>query len=231
MSERYFASSPIESETVELDENESRHLSKVMRRKTGDVISVFDGSGAEFTATVVTISKKSVEISIDARHEVDRELPHSVELAVALPKGDRQRWLIEKCVELGVSRLVPLETSRGVAQPVEKAIARLQRAVIEASKQCRRNRLMVIASPMSIAEFSETSSDDVVRWIAHPTGELIRDANGQSGGVHCLIGPEGGFTDEEVATAESSGFQPVSFGGRILRIETAALYAAVVAGR
>jgi 16S rRNA (uracil1498-N3)-methyltransferase len=235
MSERYFVSTLIQSDTVELDENESRHLSKVLRRKVGDVISVFDGSGAEFTATVASISKKSVEISINQRLEIDRELACPVELAVALPKGDRQRWLVEKCVELGVTRLIPLETTRGVAQPVEKAIARLQRAVIEASKQCRRNKLMVIDSPMSIAKFAEDSSeesnDQLLRWIAHPTGETVGDVAGGGSDVQCLIGPEGGFTDEEVATAQSAGFRPVSFGARILRIETAALYAAVVAGR
>src|SRR5438552_543339 len=134
MSERFFVSSPIVGDVAVLTGDESRHLSTVMRAATGDEITLFDGSGAEFSARVAAVRKGAVELSVVERREVSRELPFSLTLAVALPKGDRQKWLVEKTTELGVTRIVPLITDRGVAQPVESARDRLRRSVVEASK-------------------------------------------------------------------------------------------------
>ena len=114
---------------------------------------LWDGSGAEFSAKVAQIGRSSVDLEVRQRHEIDRELSFSLTLGVALPKGDRQRWLVEKCTELGTTCLVPLITERGVAQPVEKALSRLERTVIETCKQCGRNRLMEIAPPSSLEAF------------------------------------------------------------------------------
>ena len=124
-----------------------------MRAKAGTRVTLFDGSGWEFDAVVQRTGRSEVELAIAGRQEIDREARIAVTLGVALPKGDRQKWLVEKVVELGVARLVPLETERGVAQPVENALERLRRGVIEASKQCGRNRLMEIAEPRAWREF------------------------------------------------------------------------------
>ncbi|MEO8496758.1 MAG: RsmE family RNA methyltransferase, partial [Planctomycetota bacterium] len=135
MSRRFFVDLPIADEAAVLTGQEAQHLSKVMRAKVGDELILFDGSGAEFTARVAKIGRSEVDLSIIERCEVDRELPFRLVIGVALPKGDRQRWLVEKLVELGVAELVPLVTIRSVAQPSGNALERLQRAVVEASKQ------------------------------------------------------------------------------------------------
>src|SRR5262245_60455622 len=145
MSDRFFVDTPISGDRAMLIGDEARHLAAVMRAQVGDEVVLFDGSGAEFGARITGLKKNTVELVVLERREISRELPIPLTLAVALPKGDRQKWLVEKATELGVTRLVPLITERGVAQLVESALERLRRAVIEASKQCGRNKLMEIA--------------------------------------------------------------------------------------
>ena len=147
MSDRFFVETPITGTRAELADAEARHLTGVLRAGVGDAVTLFDGSGAEFASRILRVGKSVVELEVLERQEISRELPLDMTLAVALPKGDRQKWLVEKLVELGVTRLVPLITERGVAQPVDSALARLKRGVIEASKQCGRNKLMEIAEP------------------------------------------------------------------------------------
>ncbi len=125
MSERFFSSEPIVAEHVTLDGAEAHHLIHVMRAGAGDSVTLFDDSGAEFTAQIEKAGRSAVELRIIARHVVDRELPFELSVGVALPKGDRQKWLVEKLTELGVTTLIPLETQRGVAQPNAAALGRL----------------------------------------------------------------------------------------------------------
>lgn len=222
MSERFFIEHPPTAAEVTFDEAESQHLAKVMRANVGDVVVGFDGRGTEYQIELTSIGKKKVIGAIRRQAEVSREASRQLTLAVALPKGDRQRWLVEKCVELGVARLVPLLTKRGVAQPVEKAIERLRRAVIEASKQCERNRLMKVDQGQSLEEV--LAARPAASFLMHPSGEALHnDSILPAKEVLAIIGPEGGFTDEEVAEAAEHGCQIVSLGPRILRVETAAL--------
>jgi 16S rRNA (uracil1498-N3)-methyltransferase len=224
MSERFFISPPINGERAVLTGDEARHLSAVMRAAVGDEVTLFDGSGAEFVARVAAIRKGAVELSIVARHEISRELPFGLTLAVALPKGERQKWLIEKATELGVTRLVPLITERGVAQPVDAALDRLRRAVIEASKQCGRNRLMEIGAPAAAPDFFAAAKQTPVRLIAEPSGKPFSGLDiAQSDELIAAVGPEGGFTPAELAAANTEGWQSVALGSRILRVETAAI--------
>jgi 16S rRNA (uracil1498-N3)-methyltransferase len=234
MSERFFITTPIAAQRAELIGDEARHLSSVMRAKVGDQVTLFDGSGAEFTARIAAIRKGTVELSIFERREVSRELPFSLTLAVALPKGERQKWLVEKATELGVTRIVPIITERGVAQPVDSALDRLRRATIEASKQCGRNRLMDIAPPVHADDFFMTSPASAVRVIADASGEPLNTvALSVADTVFLAIGPEGGFTSAELASAKSSGWRAASLGKRTLRVETAAIVmaAAVTLGQ
>lgn len=231
MTHRYFVESPVFDNRSVLTAAEAHHLAHVMRAKPGDEVVVFDGSGAEFTARIERVGRSEIDLAIVERIEVDREAPLAVTLGVALPKGDRQRWLVEKVVELGVARLVPLETSRGVAQPIEKTVERLRRTVIEASKQCGRNRLMEIVEAQDWAAFLQAAPLEACRLVAHPGGESIRavarpGTTNASRDVWLAIGPEGGFSDEEASQAESAGWRLVDLGPRILRIETAAAYLA-----
>ena len=234
MSQRFFVEPPIELASIRfLVDQEAHHLGRVMRAKVGDSVTLFDGTGCEFQAEVTTIKRSRVELLIKQRLEIDRELDVELILGAALPKGDRQRWLVEKAVELGVTRLVPLETQRGVAQPTESARMRLARTVIEASKQCGRNRLMSVEKSVSIKSWIKSCQPKINPrdcWLAHPGGEPL--------GIHssgeetqtppresCVlaVGPEGGFVEQEVDVARDAGWRIVGLGPRILRIETAAI--------
>ncbi len=233
MSHRYFVEASIrQEEKAVLSGPEAHHLLHVMRAKPGDELVLFDGSGEEFPARIEALRRSEVEVAILGRRAVDRELPCPVTLGVALPKGDRQRWLIEKAVELGITRLVPLETARSVAQPGGKAINRLTRAVIEASKQCGRNRLMEVAPAQPWSEFVGSQAEACTRFIAHPSpdGVCLNFTDLPFGHVAVAVGPEGGFADEEVDQARDLGWQTVALGARILRIETAASVLAALVG-
>ena len=240
MSQRYFVETPITADRAVLSGPEAHHLIHVMRLPAGATVTLFDGSGCEFAARIEHVRHAEVELGILARAEVDRELPRRLVLGVALPKGDRQKWLVEKAVELGLGRLVPLETARSVARPTGQALARLRRTVIEASKQCGRNRLLEVAPPQCWAEFVAAADGNSLRLFAHPRAASATAVSavravlwGKSTAgtavapgakaVMLAVGPEGGFTDEEAAQAVAAGWEQVDLGPRILRVETAAL--------
>jgi 16S rRNA (uracil1498-N3)-methyltransferase len=233
MSKRFFSDQPIPTDavgrSVELAGAEAHHLIHVMRAKTGQTVELFDGSGSEFTAEINRVGRSQVELLITAQRKVDREPPVALTLAVALPKGDRQRWLVEKATELGVSRLVPIVTTRGVAQPLERALDRLRQSVIEASKQCGRNRLMEIAPAVSWKDLVAQSASLQHRLFANAGGQVDwRDGIRESEQLIAAVGPEGGWTDEEAAMAIKNGWRAIDLGPRILRVETAAI---LIAGR
>ena len=239
--DRYFCESPVMGDKAALSGPEAHHLINVMRGGPGTRVVLFDGSGWEYSAQVEQIGRTEAKLAILGRQQVDRELPIELCLGVSLPKGDRQKWLVEKSVELGVGRLTPLKTVRSVAQPVEQALARLRRAVIEASKQCGRNRLMEISEPQDWGDFVAAAPADALRWLAHPdpggragssherTSELreqfakLAAPAAKPGPVYLAVGPEGGFAADEAAAALSAGWRQVDLGRRILRIETAAI--------
>lgn len=229
MSERFFVEVPIQGPHARLIEGEAQHVAKVMRAKIGDQITLFDGSGAEFLATITGLSRQAVDVEILERREIDRELARDLTIAVALPKGDRQQWLVEKLTELGATRLVPLVCQRSVAQPVESALARLRRWSIEAAKQCGRNRLLEIAAPEKWPHYAATATA-AIRLFAHPGLDVKHALGGPNDALIAAIGPEGGWSEEEVAIALASGWQAVSLGPRILRVETAAIALTVLAG-
>lgn len=229
MPARYFCDAPIEwpcEGPVRLLDSEAHHFLHVMRGKVGERLTLFDGSGAEFEAEVTETTRREVVLAVLSREEVDRESAVEITLGVAIPKGDRQKFLVEKLTELGVARLVPLVTERSVAAPKASGLAKLRRGVIEASKQCGRNRLMALDEPMAFAEFLATTEADS-RWIAHPYGgsQLVGEAGGSAA---VAIGPEGGFSEKEITAAGEAGWASMTLGRSILRIETAALAAASI---
>ncbi|TWU00564.1 Ribosomal RNA small subunit methyltransferase E [Botrimarina colliarenosi] len=230
MSRRYFCPHPIEFTAespcvVSLEGPESHHLSTVMRVGAGDRLTLFDGSGAEFDAEVLEIQRRGpARLLVRTRDEVSREPPVTLTLGVALPKGDRQKVLVDMLTQIGVAKLVPLVTEHSVAAPKASGIDKLRRAVIEASKQCGRNRLMTIDEPAPLAKFFGAVQADC-KVIAHPGDEEPSRAPA-SGSVAIAIGPEGGFSDEEVAAATAAGWGTLRLGKSILRIETAAIAAA-----
>ena len=231
MSHRFFLSQTPTEDTARLEGDEARHLARVMRAKTGDTVELFDGQGTSWTATVQAIQRNHVLLRLDQKQSETISNKPTITLAVALPKGDRQKWLIEKITELGTDSLVPLTTTRSVAEPTAAAISRLQRGVIESCKQSGRNRLLKITQPQSLHNLLTTSSASL-RILACPDGTpmqsiLLKPIDN----ILIAIGPEGGFTDEEIRTANASGFAQMSLCQNILRIETAAIAAAVIAGQ
>jgi 16S rRNA (uracil1498-N3)-methyltransferase len=223
MSHRFFVETSIIGEQCRLTDAESHHLTRVMRAQLGDEITLFDGSGDQFRGRIEQIAKDHVDLVIVGRETINRELPLPLTLAVALPKGDRQKLLIEKLVELGVTQLIPLITQRGVAQPVDTARDRLCRGVIEASKQCGRNRLMTITEARSVSELIASTANIAIRIVGDPHGDPISDVRAGSGDLIAAVGPEGGFTDEELAIFDKAHWDRIAMGPRILRIETAAI--------
>lgn len=226
MSERFFSSQRITGDRATLDGPEAHHLLHVMRARVGDKVTLFDDSGAEFAATIESLGRTETTARILERREANRELPFVLEVGVALPKGDRQKWLVEKLTELGVAELVPLSTERGVAQPTASALDRLRRSVIEAAKQCGRNRLMKISEPHIWRDWIGAIRPPIAtrRLIAHPGGDPLSElAFNDDLATQIAIGPEGGLHDAEVEEALAAGWQTIDLGPRILRVETAAI--------
>ncbi len=243
MTQRYYFSSAVpENGRVRLEDDEARHLVKVMRKKIGETVQIFNGSGRDYLAEIVGLLRNAVELLI--REPLEPEPPPGVELviATALPKGDRQKWLVEKLTELGCARLVPLAVEHGVAKAERNVLERLRRTVIEASKQCGRSRFMQISEETTIQRLSEAidqedSSPSAARLIAHPMQDenvsqiplfdwAVR--NREQPRVFVLIGPEGGFSPDEVQAAIRRHWQPVDLGRTILRTETASVAVAAL---
>jgi 16S rRNA (uracil1498-N3)-methyltransferase len=222
MADRYFSEEPLNGEAATLTGSEAHHLLHVMRAKVGTEIIVFDGGGGEWWAEITKLGRTDVELALRKHRAVERELPVDFTLAIALPKGDRQRWLVEKAVELGVKKLIPLTTARSMSSAAEPP-AKLARYVVEASKQSGRNQLLEIAKPQTWAEVVGNFADHT-RLIAHPGGSTVESMTRDMNAPTLLaIGPEGGFTEDEVELARQNGWLLIGLGERILRLETAAL--------
>jgi 16S rRNA (uracil1498-N3)-methyltransferase len=224
MSERFFLAAAPRGNRAVLTGDEARHLSRVLRGQPGDEVVVFAGTGVEWPARIVRIARDEVELELaDPTTDPARPGPRRT-LAVALPKGERQKWLVEKLTELGVDRLVPLVTTRGVAEATEAARGRLERGVIEACKQCGRNRLLEIAAPQTIAALLATDAA-CLAIVADPHAPPLDATAVRAAGreIVGLVGPEGGFTADEIAAAERAGAIRAGLGPHVLRVETAAI--------
>lgn len=223
MSERFFLSMPPRDGRAVLVGDEARHLARVMRCTVGDEVVVFDGRGTSWQARVASIGRDEVGLEVGEAVTESRSTRVPVTLAVALPKGERQKWLVEKLTELGVERLVPLATTRGVAEATPAAVERLTRGAIEACKQCGRDAVMTIAPPRSVAEIVRDTSSGATLVVADRDGLPVDAVVEEGRSVVALVGPEGGFTAEELATVEAAGGRRVSLGPHVLRVETAAI--------
>ncbi|GAC1465870.1 MAG: 16S rRNA (uracil(1498)-N(3))-methyltransferase [Isosphaeraceae bacterium] len=212
-----------------LEGDEARHLCLVRRIGVGRVVELFDGEGFATCARVVALRKDRVELQALESSMPERAPLVHLTLATAVPKGDRFDWLVEKATESGVSCLIPLLTERSVIDPRRSKLERLGRTVIEAAKQCGRNRLMKIEAPTLWVDLLTRFEPGTVRLLAHPGGRTFAQwPRPQQGGRAVLaIGPEGGFTEPEVQIADHKGWETVGLGTTLLRIETAALTAIV----
>ena len=217
------------------------HHLRVRRISEGEVIPIFDGQGQIALATLIRLGNKVCELTITAvKKDAQSEPPYGITLAQGLAGGDKMDWVIEKGVETGASRIVPLECERSViklhrSSDAERAQKRLihWRAITQAAcEQCERTVLPLVEPIQTIADYlSKASSDDLNDTLKlifctgdHPSlAKTIAPLPAQN--VILLIGPEGGFTPEEIGLAMKAGFQAVSLGKRILRTETAGIAA------
>lgn len=233
MADRFFTRDrPVPGEFI-LTGPEAHHLATVRRFAPGDRVVLFTGDGNDYPAEVVTVDRKRAVLNVLGVEPNPRELGFRLEVAAALPKGNRGDFLVEKLTELGATRLTPLQTARTVVQPKAARLDNLQQGVIEASKQCGRSVLMAIGPLTRWAGFIAANDLPPTRLILHPPapaacGEPLAGipADRVRAGIVFAVGPEGGFTDEEVAAAEAAGWVRASVGRRVLRVETAAAAAA-----
>ena len=214
-----------------LGETEAHHLRDVLRHSVGDEVRVFDGEGGEYQCRVQDVAKRSAGLSVIARVEPSApESPLDLTIAAALLKGEKFDLVIKKCVELGVTRLIPLITVRCDVRPKDgaKKSGRWQKMVIDASRQCGRATLMAMAEAVEFDKFVKSGPSDGLRILFSEREGRSLDTQTLPQKITAFIGPEGGWDDRELSAAAENGIEIVTFGGRILRAETAAISIATI---
>lgn len=233
---RFHCSVPLSAgASLALPAGAARHV-QVLRMQPGDALTLFDGAGGEYAATVERMGRSDVSVTVGAHLAVEREAPRAVHLAVGMPANERMDWLVEKATELGVASIQPLATAHGVlrlaGERAEKKRAHWEAIAVAACEQCGRNRVPAIHPVQSFSAWLETQGGPeapaarLILSLAEGTRSLAGiDVDGQ--GVTVLSGPEGGLSAAEEQQAIARGFAPVTLGSRVLRAETAALAALV----
>ncbi len=213
---------------------ELAHLKKVLRLGPGDRITVFDDAGWEHEAVVRQLSAEQGEVEILRSYEAGRESPLQVTLAVGLTKGEKIDWIVEKATELGVHKIVPFTSKFAVPRLDEKKVAartaRWEKIALSAVKQCGRTRLPEILPLYAFDALVGGAWPEAVKLIfwEKEQQQSLYDAHAEHAEAKSLllaVGPEGGFAAQEVAAAQTHGFEPIGLGRRILRAETAAVTA------
>ncbi|MFW5967023.1 MAG: 16S rRNA (uracil(1498)-N(3))-methyltransferase [Persicimonas sp.] len=221
-----------------LPESVAHYLRDVLRMEVGAPVELFDGTGRVIVGSLIEVTDNRVTVRIEEdRHTERGESPCEVTLVQAIPKGKRWKMVLEKATELGVDRIVPLESKRTVvdirASKVDRKLERWERIVDAAARQCERTVTPRVTAPKSLEEALEVvaktpsivaHTDGDPPGIAGALDELGSD-DGRPEACAVWIGPEGGFTSDEVARLEEAGAQPFHLGPRILRAETAGIIA------
>ena len=223
-----------ESNKAYIDGEDVHHISAVLRLKPGSGLILLDGLGKEYQARIISITPERVEVSLENTWEAAGEPPIEVNLVQGLPKGDKMELIIQKCTELGVRNIFPVETSRAVVKLNEnkkaQKLRRWQRVAQEAAKQCRRAVVPEIFLPCGFDEALRRLGNDtflLMPWEEEHTAGIKEVLSGTkpAGKITILIGPEGGWSKDEVQKAKSIGAVTVHLGPRILRAETAGMTA------
>ena len=230
---RFFCPTSLATDlALSLPAGAARHV-QVLRMQPGDVITLFNGEGGEFDATVTRMGRSDVDVEVGAHHTVEREAARAVHLLAGITANDRMDWLVEKATELGVASITPLVAERSVlklkGERAEKKIAHWQGVAIAAAEQCGRNRVPNIHPAVTLAEWVKKAPPGE-RWVlslsegTQPVAQVLGQAPKMPmTPVTVLSGPEGGLSPAEELAALSAGFLPVTLGPRVLRAETAPL--------
>lgn len=222
----YAPSENIVGQIITLDADETKHLRDVLRLHEGEKISVFDGTGSDFLCEIEKIEKLKTLLKIVENIPNFRESALNLTLAVALLKGEKFDWVVQKACELGVSDIIPLITKRADVKikdkkESDKKLDRWQRISLEAAKQCGRSRLMQIEEAIDFKKFIESSSGTRLLF-SERNGEKFTEVKSAEK-IVAIIGSEGGWEDAEIEFAREKGVQIITLGGRILRAETAGI--------
>jgi 16S rRNA (uracil1498-N3)-methyltransferase len=215
-----------------IDEAAHRHLIKVLRLAPGAAIQVFDGAGTVIEARIESVGKSSVDIALGERFQVPGPRC-AIILLQSLPRGERMDFIVQKTTELGVARIVPVLSEYGMVKPPSSRRQRWQTIAEEAARQCGRADVPDIADcialPLALAQFVGKEGARFMLWEGERTRAFRAALAASPREVALLVGPEGGFSHDEVGVASKAGFEPVSIGPRILRAETAAMVAVALA--
>ncbi len=208
------------------------HIARVLRMETGDKLLLCDGEGYDYEAKINSISKEEIEAAILRSYPCQNEPATEVTLFQGLPKQGKMEWIIEKCTEMGITTIVPVQMMRSVVklydEQAAKKVERWQKTAREAAKQCGRGRIPKVCMPVTIPELT---CSDLPEFLLLPyeaeRATAVREAlvgqKKKTAGI--FIGPEGGFDPEEAERLQSVGARAVTLGPRILRTETAGLCA------
>lgn len=228
---RFFVNTPLHLGEHEVPAYLAHYMGRVLRLSVNDPVQLFDGSGLEFLGTISQITKKSLMVNLTKQLTGLGESPLYTHLGQGLARGEKMDFVIQKATELGVSEITPLFTGRSEVRLTEertdKRIAHWQQVAISACEQSGRSKIPIIHPPQSVSEWAATVQADLklmLHLIAEPMGTYQKPAS-----LALLIGPEGGFTDEEIALAQQHEFQQVHLGSRVLRTETAPIVALSIA--
>jgi len=221
----FLSSEELSSEQVIIEGNQARHLS-VLRVKTGEIITAFDGLGYKYDCKILQINKKNFIAERLSKAPYSVESPISITLAQGIAKGEKMDFIIQKATELGVNKIIPLITGRSQVRHTVK-IERWRKIALSAAEQSCRGKAPDIDEPVSLKVFLEGRHMGII-FYEEETGKHLKQTLKDfkdSQKITLLIGPEGGFSKEEVNAAIEKGFQSASLGPRILRTETAAITA------
>jgi 16S rRNA (uracil1498-N3)-methyltransferase len=212
-----------ERASVELDAGQANYLGNALRLKEADEVLLFDGQSGEWLARIAETAKKRMTVTVERQTREPEAIP-DVWLAFAPVKRTQTDWLIEKATELGAARLIPIMTQRTIAERVR--LERLQAIAIEAAEQCGRTLLPEISEPLPLPHLLQYRDPSRTLYFADESGGEPAASAFTAGPAMMLVGPEGGFTDEEREAVRSAPNSiAISLGPRILRAETAALAA------
>lgn len=253
---RCYVPPPLQAHTdIALPASTALHVARVLRLAVGGELTVFDGRGGEYAATITAIRRDEVRIALGPHRPIEREAPVRVTLMQSLARGERMDLIVQKATELGVNSIMPLSSQHSVVRLRDSAASRRgqhwRQVAISACEQCGRNRIPSLADVAELTTACGALEAHTHRYILHPeaaqslTAVLQRDlaSAGRTGTeskrdferaplqVALLLGPEGGWSREELALAERFDFRAVHLGPRVLRAETAPLAAlAIVQG-
>ena len=219
---------------VVLGPGAARHATAVLRMRSGAALCVFDGRGAEYRARLVAARRGEVDVELVEPVAALPESPLAITLALGVSRGDRMDLAVQKSVELGVARIVPLWTARSVVRPnprkAEDRLVRWRRISEAACEQCGRGTVPVFEAPLTLEDWLDgrTRDGDSIR-LAGESGRAFASLPASSPPLTLLVGPEGGLDPEEAKRADESGFTAVRLGPRIMRAETAVIAAITAA--